>query len=160
MASIYFHWYETLNARIFIELTFYTKLTSKSDSLLARNCRFPTNCLLFQRLFLNEQILINFPIPIQTFRSNPVLQSIGQFHCQSDPQYSAKMCRKLVKMLHKASGIGTYYKDSAKTIRLVNRGCTNRPFFHIIVQEVCIVSTYKYLFLSAGTNELNRTNQD
>lgn len=46
------------------------------------------------------------------------------------------MCRRLVKMLHKGSGVGTYFEDSKKAIRLVNRGCTNRPFYHIVVAEV------------------------
>ncbi|XP_055316953.1 probable 28S ribosomal protein S16, mitochondrial [Sitodiplosis mosellana] len=45
------------------------------------------------------------------------------------------MCRRLVKMMHKAGGTGTFFKDSTKTIRLVNRGCTNRPFYHIVVAE-------------------------
>lgn len=46
------------------------------------------------------------------------------------------MCRRLVKMLHKGSGVGTYFEGNKKAIRLVNRGCTNRPFYHIVVAEV------------------------
>lgn len=46
------------------------------------------------------------------------------------------MCRRLVKMMHKAAGCGTFYKNTPKTIRLVNRGCTNRPFYHIVIAEV------------------------
>ncbi|CAD7013857.1 probable 28S ribosomal protein S16, mitochondrial [Ceratitis capitata] len=34
-----------------------------------------------------------------------------------------------------ASGIGRYYKNSAKIIRFVRLGCTNRPFYHIVVME-------------------------
>ncbi|XP_053962424.1 probable 28S ribosomal protein S16, mitochondrial [Anastrepha obliqua] len=34
-----------------------------------------------------------------------------------------------------ASGIGRYYKHSAKIIRFVRLGCTNRPFYHIVVME-------------------------
>lgn len=39
-------------------------------------------------------------------------------------------------MLHKGSGVGKYFANSSKAIRLVNRGCTNRPFYHIVVAEV------------------------
>ncbi|XP_067631504.1 small ribosomal subunit protein bS16m [Eurosta solidaginis] len=34
-----------------------------------------------------------------------------------------------------ASGIGRFYKHSAKSIRFVREGCTNRPFYHIVVME-------------------------
>ncbi|EDW74103.1 uncharacterized protein Dwil_GK21750 [Drosophila willistoni] len=34
-----------------------------------------------------------------------------------------------------ASGIGRFYKQSAKIIRFVRQGCTNRPFYHIVVME-------------------------
>ncbi|GAB0094732.1 Probable 28S ribosomal protein S16, mitochondrial [Sergentomyia squamirostris] len=37
--------------------------------------------------------------------------------------------------LHLASGTGKFYERSAKIIRLVKYGCTNRPFFHIVVME-------------------------
>lgn len=38
--------------------------------------------------------------------------------------------------LSPASGIGKYYRHSAKIIRFARHGCTNRPFFHIVVMEV------------------------
>uniref|UniRef100_A0A182XCP9 Small ribosomal subunit protein bS16m n=1 Tax=Anopheles quadriannulatus TaxID=34691 RepID=A0A182XCP9_ANOQN len=34
-----------------------------------------------------------------------------------------------------ASGTGRFWARSAKTIRFVRQGCTNRPFFHIVVME-------------------------
>uniref|UniRef100_A0A6M2DN96 Small ribosomal subunit protein bS16m n=1 Tax=Xenopsylla cheopis TaxID=163159 RepID=A0A6M2DN96_XENCH len=34
-----------------------------------------------------------------------------------------------------ASGTGAFIKSSAKVIRFVKHGCTNRPFFHIVVAE-------------------------
>ncbi|CAD7076826.1 unnamed protein product [Hermetia illucens] len=34
-----------------------------------------------------------------------------------------------------ASGTGRFYKHSAKIIRFARHGCTNRPFFHIVVME-------------------------
>ncbi|XP_065368021.1 small ribosomal subunit protein bS16m [Calliphora vicina] len=37
--------------------------------------------------------------------------------------------------LSPASGIGRFYKKSAKIIRFVRQGCTNRPFYHIVVME-------------------------
>lgn len=37
-----------------------------------------------------------------------------------------------------ASGIGKYWRLSAKIIRFARHGCTNRPFFHIVVMEVNI----------------------
>ncbi|XP_033247830.1 probable 28S ribosomal protein S16, mitochondrial [Drosophila miranda] len=37
--------------------------------------------------------------------------------------------------LSPASGIGRFYKHSAKIIRFVRLGCTNRPFYHIVVME-------------------------
>ncbi|XP_055917097.1 probable 28S ribosomal protein S16, mitochondrial [Eupeodes corollae] len=37
--------------------------------------------------------------------------------------------------LSPASGIGRFYKRSAKIIRCVRWGCTNRPFYHIVVME-------------------------
>lgn len=38
--------------------------------------------------------------------------------------------------LSPASGTGKFYKLSAKIIRFARHGCTNRPFFHIVVTEV------------------------
>ena len=38
--------------------------------------------------------------------------------------------------LHLAAGTGRYRDWPAKTIRLVRYGCTNRPFYHIVVIEV------------------------
>lgn len=38
--------------------------------------------------------------------------------------------------LSPASGIAKYFKKSAKTIRFVRQGCTNREFFQIVVTEV------------------------
>lgn len=40
-----------------------------------------------------------------------------------------------LKILSPASGIGRFYKKSAKIIRFARHGCTNRPFFHIVVME-------------------------
>ncbi|CAH1176062.1 unnamed protein product [Phaedon cochleariae] len=38
-------------------------------------------------------------------------------------------------MLHPASGTGIFTAGSALVIRFVRQGCTNRPFFHIVVAE-------------------------
>ncbi|RZC36297.1 Ribosomal S16 domain containing protein [Asbolus verrucosus] len=38
-------------------------------------------------------------------------------------------------MLSPSSGIGRFSTKSAKVIRFVRKGCTNRPFFHIVVAE-------------------------
>ncbi|EDW90983.1 probable 28S ribosomal protein S16, mitochondrial [Drosophila yakuba] len=37
--------------------------------------------------------------------------------------------------LSPASGIGRFYAKSAKIIRFVRLGCSNRPFYHIVVME-------------------------
>uniref|UniRef100_A0A0K8TSX7 Small ribosomal subunit protein bS16m n=1 Tax=Tabanus bromius TaxID=304241 RepID=A0A0K8TSX7_TABBR len=37
--------------------------------------------------------------------------------------------------LSPSSGIGKFYKHSAKIIRFARHGCTNRPFYHIVVME-------------------------
>lgn len=39
-------------------------------------------------------------------------------------------------MLHPASGTGQFFPWSAKIIRFARKGCTNRPFYHIVVTEV------------------------
>ncbi|KAK9875301.1 hypothetical protein WA026_007698 [Henosepilachna vigintioctopunctata] len=39
-------------------------------------------------------------------------------------------------MLIPASGTGQYLANSVKAIRFAARGCTNRPFYHIVVTEV------------------------
>lgn len=55
------------------------------------------------------------------------------------------MCKKVVQrvvqeaarsLLVPASGTGKYWKTSAKTLRFVRQGCTNRPFFQIVATEV------------------------
>lgn len=66
------------------------------------------------------------------------------FWGQKKTNYSI-MCRRLVKMLHKGSGVGTFFEGTKRAIRLVNRGCTNRPFYHIVVAEV-ILPTFCLLF--------------
>lgn len=38
-----------------------------------------------------------------------------------------------------ASGTGRFWRLSAKTIRLCRKGCTNRPFYQIVVMEVRIL---------------------
>ncbi|EFA06934.1 small ribosomal subunit protein bS16m [Tribolium castaneum] len=38
-------------------------------------------------------------------------------------------------MLPPSSGIGQFAATSAKVIRFVRAGCTNRPFYHIVVAE-------------------------
>ncbi|KAF2904045.1 hypothetical protein ILUMI_02142 [Ignelater luminosus] len=38
-------------------------------------------------------------------------------------------------MLYPSSGTGQFAANSAKIIRFVRKGCTNRPFFHIVVAE-------------------------
>lgn len=38
-----------------------------------------------------------------------------------------------------SSGIAAYAAGSRLIIRFVRHGCTNRPFFHLVVSEVCIV---------------------
>lgn len=39
-------------------------------------------------------------------------------------------------MLFPSSGTGQFAANSAKIIRFVRKGCTNRPFYHIVVAEV------------------------
>lgn len=39
-------------------------------------------------------------------------------------------------MLNPASGIGIYASGSKLAIRLLRQGCTNRPFYHVVVAEV------------------------
>lgn len=42
-----------------------------------------------------------------------------------------------------ASGGGAYMRYTPKIIRFARHGCTNRPFFHIVVMEVSnIFHTY------------------
>lgn len=41
-------------------------------------------------------------------------------------------------MLPPASGTGVSFYRSAKIIRFCQQGCTNRPFYHIVVTEVTI----------------------
>lgn len=67
------------------------------------------------------------------------------------------MCRRLVKMMHKAGGTGTFFKHTSKTIRLVNRGCTNRPFYHIVVAEVRLTAIRNNKLNSKIDNELTDT---
>lgn len=50
------------------------------------------------------------------------------------------MSTKAIKMLHVASGTGTMYEGAKTTFRFVNRGCTNRPFYHICVAEVIFIA--------------------
>ncbi|XP_031355528.1 probable 28S ribosomal protein S16, mitochondrial [Photinus pyralis] len=38
-------------------------------------------------------------------------------------------------MLHPSSGIGQFAANSRKIIRFLRSGCTNRPFYHIVVSE-------------------------
>lgn len=81
-------------------------------------------------------------------------------------EQTTKMCRRLVKMMHKGSGCGTFFKNTTKSIRLVQRGCANRPFYHIVVAEVkhsfknqieCII-WYKTLnFFTILSAEISRT---
>lgn len=39
-------------------------------------------------------------------------------------------------MFPPSSGTGQFAANSKKIIRFVRKGCTNRPFFHIVVAEV------------------------
>ncbi|XP_044740400.1 probable 28S ribosomal protein S16, mitochondrial [Chrysoperla carnea] len=41
----------------------------------------------------------------------------------------------MIKYLVPSSGTGEFFKRSAKIIRFARFGCTNRPFFHIVVTE-------------------------
>nr|CAH7762230.1 unnamed protein product [Callosobruchus chinensis] len=41
-------------------------------------------------------------------------------------------------MLHPGSGTGVFVRNSEKVIRLLRQGCTNRPFFHIVVVEASL----------------------
>lgn len=52
--------------------------------------------------------------------------------------------------LSPASGIGRFYAKSAKIIRFVRLGCTNRPFYHIVVMEVRTFRPLKWLKLLIG----------
>lgn len=49
------------------------------------------------------------------------------------------------RVLNPASGIGKYWKTSAKIIRFARHGCANRPFFHIVVMEVKEFLSYMWL---------------
>lgn len=40
-------------------------------------------------------------------------------------------------MFPPSSGTGQFVANSAKIIRFVRKGCANRPFYHIVVSEVC-----------------------
>uniref|UniRef100_A0A1A9VM88 Small ribosomal subunit protein bS16m n=1 Tax=Glossina austeni TaxID=7395 RepID=A0A1A9VM88_GLOAU len=40
-----------------------------------------------------------------------------------------------VPPLSPASGTGRFWRTSAKIIRCVRYGCTNRPFYHLVVME-------------------------
>ena len=42
----------------------------------------------------------------------------------------------LVPTLASAAGHGRYWRHSAKIIRFARQGCTNRPFYQIVVMEV------------------------
>lgn len=42
----------------------------------------------------------------------------------------------IMNALAPASGTGKFYERSAKIIRFARKGCTNRPFFQIVVTEV------------------------
>lgn len=48
----------------------------------------------------------------------------------------------------KAAGSGQFIEGSKIMIRMVNRGCTNRPFWHIIAQEVCEIYAIPETFLN------------
>jgi len=50
--------------------------------------------------------------------------------------------------LSPASGIGRFYKHSAKIIRFVRLGCANRPFYHIVVMEVRLPLIHTYVITS------------
>lgn len=61
-------------------------------------------------------------------------------------------------VLYPASGTGQFFKTSAKIIRLHRHGCTNRPFYHIVVTEVKSSPTYlgtatkiSYILLASST---------
>lgn len=41
-------------------------------------------------------------------------------------------------MLPPGSGLGIYTHSTPKVIRLLRQGCTNRPFYHIVVALVSI----------------------
>lgn len=46
--------------------------------------------------------------------------------------------------LSPASGTGRYWAKSAKIIRFARQGCTNRPFFQIVVMEVSTIGFLTY----------------
>ncbi|KAG5675821.1 hypothetical protein PVAND_005692 [Polypedilum vanderplanki] len=48
---------------------------------------------------------------------------------------NVKMLPRIRNALSPASGTGQFYERSAKSIRLFKQGCTNRPFFQIVVME-------------------------
>ncbi|CAG9798912.1 unnamed protein product [Chironomus riparius] len=48
---------------------------------------------------------------------------------------NVKMLPRIRNALFPASGTGQYYPRSAKTIRLFKQGCTNRPFYQVVVME-------------------------
>ncbi|XP_059479119.1 small ribosomal subunit protein bS16m [Neocloeon triangulifer] len=48
---------------------------------------------------------------------------------------AAKRIPRLRNLIKAASGGAPYKEDSKKIIRFVRMGCTNRPFYHIVVAE-------------------------
>jgi len=52
---------------------------------------------------------------------------------------------RLLKKLMPSSGGGDDFEKAKKSIRLARYGCTNRPFYHIVVVLVSItILYYKY----------------
>lgn len=49
-----------------------------------------------------------------------------------------------------ASGHGRFWRKSAKIIRFARQGCTNRPFYQIVVMEVSLIEfcTISTLFMN------------
>lgn len=52
-------------------------------------------------------------------------------------------------MLSPASGTGKFALRSCKVIRFVRLGCTNRPFYHIVIQEVKTLILYHFIFFNS-----------
>lgn len=58
-----------------------------------------------------------------------------------------------------ASGIGRYWALSAKIIRFARHGCTNRPFYHIVVMEVNITPKNFFVQFFSSKNFQRKKNQ-
>lgn len=62
---------------------------------------------------------------------------------------NVKMLPRIRNALYPASGTGQYYPRSAKSIRLFKQGCTNRPFYQVVVMEVCFYYSHAFNYVNS-----------